>query len=507
MDFSEILPEAGHISSANKKESHLLWKSPRELPQSSNNLGDSPSFRASPHKWFNTMLRQGDVCDLEQIEVPGAIIMLPWGVKIVERFAQLLQEEAEKCGYDEYSYPCLIPKSYFKSLSDLIDFKNSTLSVTTHSDNVDLALTPTGEYPIYHHWHSIIKSKMDLPKRLYQRAKYFRPLTSAKRSGGSVFLSMEASDIFEFHSAFANDTDASNETMKLLSLFKRIAEKTRTFVLWTMRPTWTNRGYLYKWCYGGDAVLPSHHSVQVACAYYQADVFSRRFNISFKEGSEVNYTSQATGAITRRMVFANLFQTIRADGSLCLHPNIAPIQVSFLASACNVEDENSILQICDELRKHNIRLKYIKTESKKQLRKEEKNWYRLGIPLKIMYFGRQNFDSIKIILVRNDTGEEYPLAYQEVVPLVKLALQDIENQQPVQRHHNIIQCSDMEEIESILQHRKIASITLSIDPNCVQRVEQLKQGEVLGYYSDNSLSQCIITGEMTQSRAFVSRRI
>lgn len=508
MNFYEILPELKSCSFKEKDDGLLQWQ-PSKNTIAGQELNDCAHFRSSPHHWFNTMLRLNNVCDMGQIEVPGAIVMLPWGMKIIERFANLIREEAEQNNYDEYAYPNLVPTKYFDPLKDLINIPQSVLRVSSNLDSCQFSLTPTGEYPIYQHWNQNIKSKHDLPKKIFQRTKYFRPITSGKRSGGSVFLSMEAGDVFEFHSAFDNDLCATSESLKLLSIFRTITEKTGTVVLWTLRPTWTNRGYLYNWCYGGDAVLPSQNSVQVACAYYQGDVFSRRFNIRFQSQNEKCFTFQATGAITRRMVFANLFQTIRADGALCLHPVLAPIQVTFFITSCTVEDENFVQQIIDELHKINVRLKVVRVENKKHFRKEEKTWYRYGIPLKLIFFGRQEFNEVKMILVRNDTGEECILLRQNVSEVIQKALQDIiRHHQNITKHQeSIIDCANMDDVEKVLQNRRIAAIPLVIEQRCVQSIEQLKKGEVLGYYEAPHAANCVVTGNNTVARALVSRRI
>ncbi|OGT29784.1 MAG: hypothetical protein A3E87_05480 [Gammaproteobacteria bacterium RIFCSPHIGHO2_12_FULL_35_23] len=509
MNYSEFLPKSEILfTKSEKKLSKLPWQIKSIAGDAS--VINSKEFLASPHKWFNTTLRLNEICDLEQIKVPGAMVILPWGVKIIEKFAAKVRKEAVENGYNEYSYPSLIPSSYFDAMSDLMDVKNSVLNVSSQQkkESHDLALTPTGEYPIYDHWRTIIKTKNDLPKKIFQRTKYFRPISSAKRSGGSVFLSMEAGDVFEFHSCFSEVNSATTEALKLLAMFKKIANDLGTFVLWSLRPTWTNNGYLYRWSYGGDAILPSKNTVQVSCSYFQDDIFSRRFNIAYSDNSIKLFTHQATGAITKRLVFANLFQSIRSDRSLCLHPDISPIQVVFLLTVYNSDDELIFEKIKDDLVLHGIQSELIRINSKSQFHQEEKKWYQRGVPLRVLIFGRKNHEKIKATMIRNDTGEELQFNYEQYEMLIKLAIKDIIASRSINHYqNNIVFCKNISELENVLEAKLVAFFPLSMQSQNVYEVEKLYKGEVLGFIAADEMMSCLISGEKVFTRAFVSRRI
>jgi prolyl-tRNA synthetase len=457
------------------------------------------------HQWFNTQLRLNNVCDLNSVEVPGAMIMLPWGQKICEQFATLVRQSAEIENYQEYAYPHLVPKNYFDPIADLMPIEDNLLNI--HLNNKKLALSPTGECTIYHHWQSIIKNKRDLPKKIFQRTKYFRPMTSSKRSGGSVFLSMEAGDVFEFHACFSTANEAMNETEGLLTLFETYSKNMGVFALWTLRPIWTNRGNLYRWSFGGDAILPSCYTVQVASAYYQGDIFSKRFNITCAKNS---FTYQSTGAITRRFVFSHLFQSIRQDGALNLHPNLAPIQVMVLLVSFQAEDERIIRQLIQEMEKFNIRVQLKKVMPKRQIHQEEKQWRRLGIPLKILFFGRKKHASIRIVMTRNDTGQEIEnLSEENILKYINSALDDIKNNgiQTETYKKQIIHCRSKSEAKEALTAHHVISIPLSMNKASVSFIETFRKGEVLGFYSSQDSAPCIVTQQETSTHAYVSRRI
>lgn len=472
-------------------QNNILWK-----------LVASQDNQRYSHQWFNTQLRLSNVCDIEQVQVPGSIILLPWGLKICERFVQLVREEAAQLDYEEYSYPKIIPKHYFNPMKEFIDLKTSLLYL-----DKNFALSPTGEYAVYSHWHSQIKTEQDLPKKIFQHTTYFRPMSSSKRSGGSVFLSMEANDVFEFHACFAEKEAAINEASQLRSFYEKIAEKTGTFVLWSLRPSWRNHGDLYEWSYGGDAIIPSGYSVQISCAYFQGNVFSKPFDIAF--GKPKKWTSQATGAISRRLVFANLFQSMRSDGSLCLHPHLAPVQILILLTSNNTEDEMFAHQLLEILVKKNIRVDFKKVHQKRDLLRENKRWHQWGIPLKLMILSKEKHQNKRIILVRNDTQEEITdICNEQASEIISLALTDIIN-----HHKNLLfqkkitECETLDSVRCCLEQHQSIALPLVMKPETVAQIEMLKKGEVLGFFWDEKPLKCLITQQETHERAWVSRRI
>lgn len=516
MNIQANLPNEMVISHESFEHQTLLPWEPGVFTREKNkyysyDLHTVPQFSAGPHKWFNTALRLSEVCDIEQIETPGAIIMLPWGQQICIRFSNIVREIAENLGYDEFSYPLLLPTQYLSPLSDLIDVDKSILKVNFNDQKIESSnffLAPTGECPIYQHWHKTVKISDDLPIKMFQKTKYFRPITSSKRTGGSVFLSMEAGDIFEFHSCFRNSDDSAQESFKMMDIFKTIANKVGCPVLWSLRPSWTNRGNLYLWGYGGDALLPSRYAVQVACAYNQGNIFSKRFNVTFSQKSKKYFTFHSTAAISRRLVFASLLQSMRSDMSLCLHPNLSPIQVLFLVSSCNSEDKEALDNISNCLKQNEIRIKVISVKNTNHLKKEERNWYKRGIPLKILFFGREQNSHIKCIIKRNDTGYEVKsITVENLYDTIIMALKDLENGRTLfERKYQVLPSNSLDEAKLHLNNYKTISIPLTFNPQSVKSIDDIKKGEILGFYSGNS-SKCIVTGERTTTHAYVSRRI
>ncbi|WP_196486436.1 hypothetical protein [Burkholderia cepacia] len=462
-------------------------------------------------------LNRAEICDSDIIAVPGAIVVLPWGVALCERFAQFVRDIYGELELQEYAYPQVVPESCFSPMADLLDLQRCLLHVGTDQDSMEGrtrgVLTPTGEQVIANHWqHAVSRSDM-LPIRLYQRARYFRPISSADRSGKGVFSALEAPDVFEFHCCHATEAGASDDIRRLVRGLLEISDALPIPQFIGVRPPWGNRNDLYEWGVGGDTPLLSGECVQTSAAYFQGQRLSRRYDIGFGKKEQRQHAWQVDGFVSRRMMYAQLGLSTLADGSLIVHPNLAPIQIAILARS-QFESERQALQLAFEgIKSRGLRVTidfasdaHVMSARIKQLRAR-------GVPLLLLYFGRRHVeDAARIRLCRPDNEQELVIDENDDLPEVLLmALADVEasvNQLVHSQVRSLIAFAQTEtQAKEMLAARKCVVAPIAPTRANVEAVASWRMGELCSFAATEDVAPCIFSGKPTRARALLSRRI
>ncbi|MGW9119946.1 hypothetical protein ACWGRV_25540 [Streptomyces sp. NPDC055663] len=462
---------------------------------------------------FAEVLHRTGVLDSRSIALPGATVVLPYGVRIVERFADLVKSSLRQAGYDEYDYPFLAPADIYRPTAELFDVEDRLLYA---ADRAGLAaghpravLSPTGEATVYTHWARLVRHESDLPIRSLRRARYFRPMPTGSRSGRSVFKAMEAGDVFEAQACFADRPAAESEYRALGEALKRVAADYTVPVLWSDRPREGNNGAVADASVGGDVPLPTGASVQVGCLYDQGQRFSRAYGVAVRSHGERRFTHHVTAAITRRLVLAHLLLGLRSDRSLCLSPRTAPDQVGLIAFT--PEARTAAARLADALTATGIRV----AAGSDAPRRDAGLWQSRGVPL-LAYVAapRAAGDTCRIVLVRADTRQEWQLLLDDptqAVAAVRTALDTVDralitelNAYVGRRHVHVTVADDARQA---LAERSVVVAPLDPNPSALAEVASWHSGEVLGTRTDGVARRCVVTGAPTQGLAYLSSRI
>ncbi|AUH51387.1 hypothetical protein CXB49_11455 [Chromobacterium sp. ATCC 53434] len=473
---------------------------------------------------FARLLKQAGVCDLGAVPVPGACVLLPWGVALSERLAQLLREAFGELELDEYAYPQVVPQECFEPMADLLDAERCLLQVATGLDRAQGrsrgVLTPTGEQVIASHWRQLLSQPETLPIRLFQRARYFRPVSSADRSGKGVFAALEAADVFEFHCCHAAMPDAQRDLQRLHLGLARLAESLPLPQLVGVRPPWGNREALYEWAVGGDTPLPSGECVQTSALYFQGQRLSRRYDIGLGKGEQRRHAWQLDGFASRRMLYAQLFLSAKADGSLSVHPRLAPVQVAILARAPGEDDGRRLHGLQQRLRALGLRPALEHCDDAKALTARIRHWRKRGAPLLLLYFGQRHAQDLpRLRLYRTDTDQELELELataptddaDALSQRLADALADIDDYAGAAvlrraRGQIAFAASEAEARQALAARKSV------IAPVCPTRlhteaVAAWRMGELCSFAAADEPAPCIFSGRPTWARALLSRRI
>lgn len=462
---------------------------------------------------FTTWLSQADVLDTSAIELPGATVTLPFGMRLIRRMELILRERYEHYGYQEHDYPLLIPATALDPTRELMPLENSLVLAGDDRDwaagRKRMVLTPTGEGAVYTHWARSVRTEADLPIRAYRRTRYFRPA----RAGRSVFRAIEALDVFEFQSCFADEQQAGRAFADALRMSREVADALHVPVLWGTRPPWSNNGAIAEQTLGGDVPLPHGSTIQVGSVYRQGQRFSRAYDVGYhRDGERIN-TWHVTGALTRRLLLMHLMLGMDADGELLVHPDLAPVQVALTLATDDAQQQAECRQLADALTARGVRCELNLLEHRREIGKRHRVLRRQGVPLRVYLQPRRSAeDRIRVVVVRADTRDEAVLRPDRLTDLTDLLSQSLaEVGVGYQRRARGFvarrcQAGDRDSAKQILADRAVAVLPLTPSRQATEAVASWGLGEVLSLRRAPDARPCVITGEPTTAVAFVSAR-
>lgn len=103
----------------------------------------------------------------------GVYMMLPLGLRVVNKIKKIIKEEIDETGAQELLMPSLIPSEIYESCGRLSAFGNSMFHLNDRANHA-MVLGPTHEELFTIAAKSMVNSYKDLPFTLYQTADKFR---------------------------------------------------------------------------------------------------------------------------------------------------------------------------------------------------------------------------------------------------------------------------------------------------------------------------------------------
>ena len=120
----------------------------------------------------------------------GIYSFLPLGYKVVKKIVEIIREEMDEIGGQEFHLPALNPREIWEETGRVESFGDTMF----HLKNRDYVLAPTHEEIITYHARNVVKSYKDMPQIWYQIQTKFRN-EARPRSGiirGRQFLMKDA---------------------------------------------------------------------------------------------------------------------------------------------------------------------------------------------------------------------------------------------------------------------------------------------------------------------------
>ena len=361
--------------------------------------------------WYNELVVRAELADYAPVR--GCMVIRPNGYGIWERMQRQLDDMFKETGHQNAYFPLLIPQSYLQKEAQHVEGFAPETAVVTHGGGKQLeeplVIRPTSETIIYSMFAKWVQSYRDLPLLINQWANVVRWEMRTR-----LFLRTLEFLWQEGHTAHATETEAEEETRRMLGVYRDFMEGWMAMPVVTGRKTESEKFAGALRTYSCEAMMQDNKALQAGTSHNLGQNFARAFDLTFQtEGGELDYAWNTSWGVSTRMV-GGLVMTHGDDAGLVTPPLLAPIEVVIVPIYRTDEDRARVIEAANRIReslgawerRSPARLR-IHVDARDGIKPGAKyyEWELRGIPIR-MEIGPRDLDSNQAVLVRRDTKEK-----------------------------------------------------------------------------------------------------
>ena len=379
--------------------------------------------------WYNELVKRAGLA--EPSDVRGCMVIKPYGYTIWEKMQAELDRRFKATGHVNAYFPLFVPKSYLSKEAAHVEGFAKECAVVTHHRlknaedgsgvvvdpeaklEEELIVRPTSETVIWSTYRNWIQSYRDLPLLINQWANVVRwELRTRMFLRTTEFLWQEG------HTAHATESEAVEETEKILEVYASFAEQHMALPVIRGIKTASERfaGAVETYCIEG--LMQDGKALQAGTSHFLGQNFAKAFDVKFasKEGG-LDYVWGTSWGVSTRLMGA-LVMAHSDDQGLVLPPTLAPIQVVIVPIFRKDEELQTISEkvtaLQSALEALGILVKYDDRDTYKPGWKFAE--YELqGVPIRLA-LGPRDLGNGTIEVARRDTQEKQTLPLDDQLP-------------------------------------------------------------------------------------------
>lgn len=374
-------------------------------------------------QWYTDVCKKAELIDYSSIK--GMFIYRPYGYAIWENIQRLMDAEFKKTGAENVYMPMLIPESLLQKEKDHVEGFAPECAWVTMGGSEKLeeryCIRPTSETLFCEHFHDIIHSWRDLPKMYNQWCSVLRwEKTSRPFLRHREFLWQEG------HTIHATAEEAQEETMRMLEIYREVAEDELAMPVLVGRKSDKEKFAGARATYSMEAMMQDGKALQAGTSHNFGTNFAEAYNIQYlsKEG-KLTYVHETSWGVSTRLIGA-IIMTHGDERGLKLPPHIAPIQAVIVPVAAH---KGGVMEKCaeiyDQLKAAGIR---VKLDDRDTLSPGFKfnDWELKGVPVRVE-IGPRDVENGQCVVFRRDTYEKQTVALTELSAMLPALLEDIQH--------------------------------------------------------------------------------
>ncbi len=298
-------------------------------------------------QWYLDVVKNAVLA--EHSPVRGCMVIRPHGYAIWEKMQRELDDRFKATGHENAYFPLFIPMSLLtREEKHASGFAKECAVVTHHRlKSVDgqivpdpeskleepLVVRPTSETIIWAQYKNWIQSYRDLPLLINQWANVVRWEMRTR-----LFLRTAEFLWQEGHTAHATETEALEETWRMLDVYADFAENVMAVPVIKGRKTEGERFAGAIETLSIEGMMQDGKALQMGTSHYLGQNFSKSADVKFQnKNGELEYVYASSWGVSTRLVGA-LIMTHSDDAGLVLPPKLAPVQVIIIPIYKNDEE-------------------------------------------------------------------------------------------------------------------------------------------------------------------------
>jgi prolyl-tRNA synthetase len=392
-------------------------------------------------QWYQEVIKAADLAEASPVR--GCMVIKPWGYALWENIQAELDAMFKATGHENAYFPLFIPMSFLEKEAEHVEGFAKECAVVTHHRlepgpdgglqpagrlEEPLVVRPTSETIIGAMYAKWVQSYRDLPILINQWANVVRWEMRTR-----MFLRTTEFLWQEGHTAHATEEEALEETRKMLDVYAEFAENYMAMPVVQGEKTAGERFPGAVSTLSIEAMMQDRKALQAGTSHFLGQNFSRAQEIKFQdqEGQEV-YAWTTSWGVSTRLVGA-LLMTHSDDDGLVLPPRLAPKQVVILPIYRNDEEQTTVLEYCNRLKRSLEDQQYSGKPIRvaiddRDLRGGEKTWHHIkrGVPLRAE-IGPRDVAANSVFVGRRDTGTKDAVDLDQFVSGITDRLTEIQS--------------------------------------------------------------------------------
>lgn len=368
-------------------------------------------------EWYQAVVDQADLAETSPVR--GCMIIKPWGWGVWELVQQALDKRIKDTGHENCYFPLFIPMSFIAQEASHVEGFAKEMAVVTHhrlkavdgklvvdpSSELEepLVVRPTSETIIGDAFRRWIASYRDLPVLVNQWANVVRWEMRTR-----LFLRTAEFLWQEGHTAHASRDDAMEETLKMLDIYRELAEEILAMPVVVGEKPENERFPGADATYSIEAMMQDGKALQAGTSHYLGQNFAKAQNIRFQSATgELEFAHTTSWGVSTRLI-GGVIMTHGDDDGLRLPPRIAPKQIVIVPMLREKPEDADLLAYCEKLKGELDQLSAFGLPvrahlDKKPTRSANKrwDWLRRGAPI-LLEIGPRDMAGDNVTLIRRD---------------------------------------------------------------------------------------------------------
>ncbi|HVL63894.1 MAG TPA: proline--tRNA ligase [Actinomycetota bacterium] len=373
-----------------------------------------PSQREDFPGWYQEVVKRAGMA--EHGMAKGSMVIKPHGYAIWEFVQRAMDDRFKATGHENLYFPLLIPMKVFEKEAEHVEGFSPELAVVTHGGGEELeeplAIRPTSEAVIWSTYGKWMQSYRDLPFLYNQWCNVLRwEMRTRLFLRTSEFLWQEG------HTAHADADEAWDEVLRMLEVYREVAEDVLAIPVIKGRKSEKERFAGAVETTTIEGLMRDGKALQCGTSHFLGQNFSKAYDCQFlnKDG-ELEYAWGTSWGFSTRMIGA----TIMAHGDdrgLRLPPAVAPVQVVVVPIYRTDDEQGRVLAVAhkvrDALAGNNVR---VRVDDRDQHRPGYKfaEWELKGVPVRVEV-GPKDVDADNVMVAPRWAGEKRALQTADAI--------------------------------------------------------------------------------------------
>jgi prolyl-tRNA synthetase len=354
-------------------------------------------------QWYLDVVRRAELADYSPVK--GCMVIRPYGYAIWELIQETLNARIKATGHVNAYFPLFIPEGLLHKEAEHVEGFSPQVAYVTHAGGEELeeklVVRPTSEAIIGTMYAKWIQSWRDLPILINQWAnvvrweKVTRPFLRT-----TEFLWQEG------HTAHETESEAEEETLKILDLYADVCESLLAIPVIKGRKSESEKFAGALRTYSIEALMGDGRALQAGTSHNLGQNFAKVFDITFQgRDKSLQHVWGTSWGVTTRLVGA-VIMTHGDDSGLVLPPQVAPYQVVIVPIGRD-DWRETVLPHAEAILRDLLAAGLRATLDRRDERPGWKfaEWELRGVPLRLE-IGPKDIEKSQVLLARRDTREK-----------------------------------------------------------------------------------------------------